>query len=115
MDEARLAIDVMGLSARGRDASVDRLTALPDQNEIVDRSFAQRSEHILPRLRQGTTDAAERFWYLRPQSVAGALLKAETFVAIRFGGALRHWQIPALDRKSTRLNSSHLGISYAVF
>src|ERR1039458_10502736 len=24
-------------------------------------------------------------------------------------------KIPALDRKSTRLNSSHLGISYAVF
>src|SRR5262249_59038931 len=94
MDEARLAIDVMGLSARGRDASVDRLTALPDQNEIVDCTLAERSEHVLPRLRQGTTDAAERFWYRRPQSVAGALLKAETLVAIRFGGALLHWQLP---------------------
>src|ERR1035438_10769177 len=30
------------------------------------------------------------------------------------GGALRI-QSSALDRKSTRLNSSHLGISYAVF
>src|ERR1035438_6399456 len=34
--------------------------------------------------------------------------------------ALRHFQLDvaglvALDRKSTRLNSSHLGISYAVF
>src|ERR1035441_6595614 len=27
----------------------------------------------------------------------------------------RRWPIFALDRKSTRLNSSHLGISYAVF
>src|SRR5205814_9522091 len=25
------------------------------------------------------------------------------------------WRVPHLDRKSTRLNSSHLGISYAVF
>src|SRR5436853_1945767 len=25
------------------------------------------------------------------------------------------WMRPTLDRKSTRLNSSHLGISYAVF
>src|ERR1035438_10067715 len=29
--------------------------------------------------------------------------------------ALPLWQLGLLDRKSTRLNSSHLGISYAVF
>src|SRR5262245_64718691 len=29
--------------------------------------------------------------------------------------AVRRAQVPAQDRKSTRLNSSHLGISYAVF
>src|ERR1035438_10747872 len=28
---------------------------------------------------------------------------------------VREWFLPTSDRKSTRLNSSHLGISYAVF
>src|SRR5205807_7730459 len=32
-----------------------------------------------------------------------------------FGGGARHLRVPAGDRKSTRLNSSHLVISYAVF
>src|ERR1035438_6573639 len=37
--------------------------------------------------------------------------------AIAFGAYLSFWlRLPSdLDRKSTRLNSSHLGISYAVF
>src|ERR1035438_5249411 len=30
-------------------------------------------------------------------------------------GSLRLWTMLTIDRKSTRLNSSHLGISYAVF
>src|ERR1039458_9705910 len=35
----------------------------------------------------------------------------------QFGGAYlpADFKLPELDRKSTRLNSSHLGISYAVF
>src|ERR1035441_10597643 len=32
----------------------------------------------------------------------------------RSGGKFRHSPLARLDRKSTRLNSSHLGISYAV-
>src|ERR1035441_10764571 len=31
------------------------------------------------------------------------------------GGGWRHTPVGGADRKSTRLNSSHLGISYAVF
>src|SRR5438045_6055907 len=33
----------------------------------------------------------------------------------RFFAAPGSWTLRVLDRKSTRLNSSHLGISYAVF
>jgi len=41
---------------------------------------------------------------------AGARLALE-----RFGAAIRAYEFPRLDRKSTRLNSSHDQISYAVF
>src|SRR5205814_8787943 len=37
------------------------------------------------------------------------------FFAQRFGKPARFTGIEGADRKSTRLNSSHLGISYAVF
>src|SRR5437899_6297725 len=41
-------------------------------------------------------------------------------VQSKFGAGQSGWlspagQLPCIDRKSTRLNSSHLGISYAVF
>src|SRR5262245_64391397 len=39
------------------------------------------------------------------------LVAQQALEVFRAGGLLR----PATDRKSTRLNSSHLGISYAVF
>src|SRR5260370_7315355 len=94
MDEAGLAIDVMGLSARRRDAGVDRLTALPDQNEIVDRAFAQRSEHVLPALRQGITGPPDRFRYRRPLRAALPMFKAESFVKILFRGVIPHSPIP---------------------
>src|SRR5256885_12336633 len=54
------------------------------------------------------------------RSLAGALLEmASSWVAL-FAASNSHWEIPAgvpflIDRKSTRLNSSHLVISYAVF
>src|SRR5437899_6147379 len=37
------------------------------------------------------------------------------FRPARFGRSARQLSAPRRDRKSTRLNSSHLGISYAVF
>src|ERR1039458_9008733 len=48
--------------------------------------------------------------------ISGVLLLSVLFG--RFGGFVASFQrdySPLLDRKSTRLNSSHLGISYAVF
>src|SRR5437899_9611423 len=42
-------------------------------------------------------------------------LGTSVILAWRFGALVRPVQALAEDRKSTRLNSSHLGISYAVF
>src|SRR5207249_7234177 len=36
-------------------------------------------------------------------------------VPVRFNAADGHWQVVPGDRKSTRLNSSHVSMSYAVF
>src|SRR5262245_63512940 len=46
-----------------------------------------------------------------------SLRKVEAVAAdvVGDGGVVEAAQVDALDRKSTRLNSSHLGISYAVF
>src|SRR5258705_6828962 len=47
---------------------------------------------------------------LQEQRVAGGGEVSDQLAAIVLG-----FQSPPVDRKSTRLNSSHLGISYAVF
>src|SRR5258705_6597603 len=57
----------------------------------------------------GVQNADERL----PRRQAREHLHAERLGPDRLDECLHHRQ--ALDRKSTRLNSSHLGISYAVF
>src|SRR5438874_13421350 len=43
-------------------------------------------------------------------------LAAQGFVRVRIDGRIHEMEaLPLLDRKSTRLNSSHVEISYAVF
>src|SRR5262245_64133620 len=49
----------------------------------------------------------------RSERLRRARLRARRLAALARGRALRG--LLHLDRKSTRLNSSHLGISYAVF
>src|SRR3989442_6612494 len=43
------------------------------------------------------------------------LKKANPKIVVRKHGAILHLQLQKEDRKSTRLNSSHVRISYAVF
>jgi hypothetical protein len=43
----------------GRDAPVEGLTDLTDDDEAIDRSGAQRPEYILPRRGQGSRRAAK--------------------------------------------------------
>src|SRR5205814_9879468 len=49
-------------------------------------------------------------WKPVPTTVAGAVEETATLAR-----ATEATAVPETDRKSTRLNSSHLGISYAVF
>src|SRR3990167_10499958 len=68
---------------------------------------------IFSRPRTGT-HTTERVWILVMESNRGAnRLSSETFGTTN-GSPLFTTQ-PAIDRKSTRLNSSHSQISYAVF
>src|SRR3712207_7454767 len=51
---------------------------------------------------------------LDPDPAEGGLSLVEAVVDVRAQGVQRHPTL-AIDRKSTRLNSSHANISYAVF
>src|SRR3712207_7791999 len=51
----------------------------------------------------------------RPAGLGHARRLAELGVHVADDEAPRHGCYPTLDRKSTRLNSSHANISYAVF
>src|SRR2546426_1667814 len=74
------------------------------------RSLGLRYDQFDPRARiQGGRLGPQRS--LSPRFAVSTVLRGATFVA-SWG---RFSQAPDLDRKSTRLNSSHLVISYAVF
>src|SRR5437899_12232981 len=49
------------------------------------------------------------------RSVAGKVIRHQVVVAVVDDGLDQRRELLRIDRKSTRLNSSHLGISYAVF
>src|SRR5690606_39754033 len=54
-------------------------------------------------------------WYDAATAVAWAAQADPGIDAARFDAAIAALGLPASDRKSTRLNSSHVKISYAVF
>src|SRR5688572_32535064 len=74
------------------------------------RSYSSTSSFSFSSVRQGTKNHSVLFVANYGDGVgAGAGGR-------RFGrGGLRTVRLPSLDRKSTRLNSSHSQISYAVF
>src|SRR5437899_13107153 len=55
--------------------------------------------------------------YQQPVTITATGLPREAFFVARMSGiqVISQTHLVSLDRKSTRLNSSHLGISYAVF
>src|ERR1039458_3197188 len=86
------------------------LRPLPDANVAAwlkrqAKDFLFLSVVTMGELRKGAT--------LLPQSTRRAQLEQSIGVLVPswFAGRI----LPVTDRKSTRLNSSHLGISYAVF
>src|SRR5207249_10522668 len=52
---------------------------------------------------------------LTTNAIAGAMIPAPQSVVLREKGFRELVSIKQIDRKSTRLNSSHVSISYAVF
>src|SRR5262245_63879511 len=88
-------------------------------------------EHLARKLREEGLEPFLDKWHLVPgepwqEALEDALAQSRT-CAVFLGKALGPWQNEEMrsaldeqvrhrsDRKSTRLNSSHLGISYAVF
>src|SRR3712207_7422534 len=64
-----------------------------------------------------TTDGASKIRFAQALRDAGAICD-HTFVVFYYGvfpGSFNKMKAMGLDRKSTRLNSSHANISYAVF
>ena len=71
MIEAGRTINVMGIPAGSGDARIDGLSALSHQDNIVDGALAQRTEDILPRLRQGDRRGSKYLRYRRPGGPPG--------------------------------------------
>src|SRR5690606_41532206 len=102
-------------SARRASASLRRVA--PAATSFGDWPAAPRSLHSVPtrrssdlRHRRRAPEVGIEGW-LRVQG----LLAGAVALRGRAEPALEHLQQPGEDRKSTRLNSSHVKISYAVF
>src|SRR5437667_7290129 len=64
--------------------------------------------------RYGNTGAASVYVALEEALATGRIKKGDLILIAAFGGGFA-WGTALIDRKSTRLNSSHITISYAVF
>src|SRR3712207_8903574 len=69
--------------------------------------FRSENRHELPSLHQGNADCAD--------DLEAFVRRALRWLKPRIGSRVTKNDLPARDRKSTRLNSSHANISYAVF
>src|SRR5690625_5040040 len=80
------------------------------KGEVHRSKFADGEEKLYYRLEAGMPEDEEASWYQIGKKTGNAITIAinETIMAIN---RVIFW----LDRKSTRLNSSHVAISYAVF
>src|SRR5690242_21161684 len=89
---------------------------LPARNIVVDLDVTTKAQFF-----GAIGSVFERSAGLTPAGVAASLAAREKLGSTGLGQgiAIPHGRIPrlpeALDRKSTRLNSSHMSISYAVF
>src|SRR5256885_4539382 len=83
------------------------------------RSSRHRAARIhLPREREGQQAHGVEMSATRREFMAAAVAAAATGATLQAqqpGNRVGGYDHVALDRKSTRLNSSHLAISYAVF
>src|SRR5690606_4223227 len=98
----------------------DLLEALKAEVDWIALSFVQRPEDIIDvrRIVQGRAGVMAKIE--KPQAIERLeeIVKLSDAIMVArgdLGVELPLEQVPGLDRKSTRLNSSHVKISYAVF
>src|SRR5262245_64915190 len=77
----------------------------------------KRSQSLMSRKRFADRSALDERTTYRFSILASRQTRCLSAMYVeKFGLSVSQWKVlPILDRKSTRLNSSHLGISYAVF
>src|SRR5688500_19464202 len=86
--------------------------SLHDALPIFERAAAVDYRCAADELPEVAVEGAE--FFLHGEEGSGVLDGGSDFQAVADDAVVRH-QLPHADRKSTRLNSSHLVISYAVF
>src|SRR2546426_3763857 len=79
------------------------------RTELTPASFLTRSAYVFPQ-KTAVVHGSRRYSYAQLGERVHRLASA-----LRGAGMKKHDRVAFLDRKSTRLNSSHLVISYAVF
>src|SRR5690625_6853049 len=77
----------------------------------MDDAYAQRLEELTREYRESVREHEQENPFGVPIT-RGGWAGAGTVISF---GITNYWLHQALDRKSTRLNSSHVAISYAVF
>src|SRR3712207_7567968 len=88
----------------------------PPRSTLFPYTTLFRSEnHVAPDIVQFAADECGGILAERPQHVGRHACGRRLAVGARHGDAAATLQDPSQDRKSTRLNSSHANISYAVF
>src|ERR1700716_2145366 len=100
MREPRLAIDVMGMSGGSGDAGVDRLTALPDHDQLVDEPATKWAEKLLPGRRQRVTAGPKGFRYRCPRRRLRAIFRITGIIWAELAKApIGHHVIPAFGAR----------------
>src|SRR5207249_10045111 len=91
--------------------------AYSDLRDLHSFPTRRSSDLVVRRVGSETTDAVVNVRFIAAtntnpeQAVQSALLREDLYYRLREVPI----HVPSLDRKSTRLNSSHVSISYAVF
>src|SRR5256885_7277469 len=85
----------------------------PPRSTLFPYTTLFRSRHLLPILT--SDDGMDKSWAISIINVFKGSVKGGHFSPLSWCNRVRCPERTQLDRKSTRLNSSHLVISYAVF
>src|SRR2546426_4883210 len=107
----------MTLGLVGRKVGMTRV--FTDDGDSLPVTVLDVSDNRVTQIKSGATDGYSAvqvtFGKRRASRVNKAAAGHFARAAVEAGHILREFRVPERDRKSTRLNSSHLVISYAVF